>query len=177
LPGKSTEYEARQGFKALIDGLYRKEWIVYSKKTIRRTGKVPDYQCCYTFSTAISNERIKDVKDGRVAFSYRDRRDGNVKKEATLPADEFIRRFLAHVLSNSYMRIRHYGFLSNRNRKVNIARVKNILGGTLVIPVKKPAKVAIFLYRRSSFWHIFYSKYLYTFYIEETLVFNPIYEA
>ena len=126
--GKSTEYGTNEGFKALIDGLYRKEWIVYSKKPFAGPKKVLDYLGRYIFRTAISNERIKGVKGGRVTFAYRDRRDGNRKKEITLTADEFIRRFLLHVLPNSYMRIRHFGFLSNCNRKENITCLKKLLG-------------------------------------------------
>lgn len=126
--GKSLEYEAKEGFKALIDGLYKKEWIVYSKKSFAGPEKVLDYLSRYTFRTAISNERIKGVEDGKGTFAYRDRRDDNRKKEATLAASEFIRRFLCHVLPNSYMRIRHFGFLSNHNRKVNISCLKKLLG-------------------------------------------------
>ena len=124
----SLSYETSEGFKALIDELYGKEWIVYSKKPFAGPEKVLDYLGRYTFRTAISNERIKGVAGGRVIFAYRDRRDDNRKKEITLSADEFIRRFLLHVLPNSYMRIRHYGFLANRNRKANIIQVKKLLG-------------------------------------------------
>ena len=126
--GKSLEHETKEGFKALIDRLYRKEWIVYCRKPFAGPEKVLDYLGRYTFRTAISNERIKGIDAGRVTFTYRDRKDGNRKKEITLTADEFIRRFLAHVLPNSYMRIRHYGFLANRNRKENIMWVKKLLG-------------------------------------------------
>ncbi len=126
--GRSTGHEDDKGLKALVDGLYRKEWIVYSKKPFAGPDKVLDYLGRYVFRTAISNERIKAVSGGKVTFCYRDRRDGNIKKEISLFADEFIKRYLCHVLPNSYMRIRHYGFLSNRGRKVNIARVKKILG-------------------------------------------------
>ncbi|MHB1347355.1 MAG: transposase [Candidatus Humimicrobiaceae bacterium] len=63
-----------------------------------------------------------------VTFTYRDRKDDNRKKDITLSADEFIRRFLLHTLPGSYMRIRHFGFLSNRNRSENIAHLKTLLG-------------------------------------------------
>ena len=125
--GKSAEYESKEGFKALIDGLYKKDWVVYSKRPFAGPEKVLDYLGRYTHRIAISNDRIKSVGDGMVTFTYRDRKSDNRKKEVTLSADEFIRRFLLHVLPGSYTRIRHYGFLSNRNRKVNIARVKNLL--------------------------------------------------
>ena len=126
--GKSTEYESKEGFKALIDGLYRTDWVVYSKNPFAGPKKVLDYLSRYAFRTAISNERIRGAGDGKVTFTYRDRRDGNRKKESTLAADEFIRRFLGHVLPSSYTRIRHFGFLANRNRKENVACVKKLLG-------------------------------------------------
>lgn len=126
--GKSTEYESKEGFKALIDGLYRTDWVVYSKNPFAGPEKVLDYLGRYTHRIAISNERIKYVKDGNVTFTYRDRKDGNKKKDITLSASEFIRRFLAHVLPNFYTRIRHFGFLANSNRKENIACVKKLLG-------------------------------------------------
>ena len=126
--GKSLEFEGREGFSALIDGLYKEDWVVYSKKPFARPEKVLDYLGRYTHRIAISNDRIRSVKDGMVTFTYRDRKDGNLKKEATLSADEFIRRFLLHVLPGSYTRIRHFGFVSNRNRRQNIACVKKILG-------------------------------------------------
>jgi len=125
---KSTEYESIEGLKALIDGLYKKDWIVYSKKPFAGPAKVLDYFGRYTFRTAISSERIKGVCGDKVIFTYRDRKDGNLKKEVTLAADEFIRRFLTHVLPTSFTRIRHFGFLANRNRKINIDCLKEILG-------------------------------------------------
>ena len=126
--GKSAEYESKEGFKDLIDELYREDWVVYSKKPFAGPKKVLDYLSRYAFRTAISNERIKGVKDGRVTFTHRDRRYGNLKKEATLEVSEFIRRFLLHVLPGSFTRIRHFGFLANRNRKENVACVKKLLG-------------------------------------------------
>jgi len=126
--GKSLEFEAKEGFSALIDELYKEDWVLYSKKPFAGPQKALDYLGRYTFRTAISNERIKYVKDGNVTFIYRDRKDSDRKKEATLEASEFIRRFLLHVLPVSFTRIRHFGFVSNRNRKENIACLKKLLG-------------------------------------------------
>jgi len=126
--GKSLEFESRKGFKALIDELYKEDWVVYSKKPFAGPQKALDYLGRYTFRTAISNERIKYVRDGKVTFTYRDRKDSDHKKEATLEASEFIRRFLLHVLPGFFTRIRHFGFVSNRNRKENIACLKKLLG-------------------------------------------------
>ena len=119
--GKSSQFESEGGFRALVDDLYRQDWVVYSKRPFAGPGTVLDYLGRYTFRIAISNDRIKDVTGGMVTFTYRDRKDGNVKKDMTLSAEEFIRRFLLHVLPSSYTRIRHYGFLATRNRKDNIA--------------------------------------------------------
>ncbi|MHB8280755.1 MAG: IS91 family transposase [Candidatus Humimicrobiaceae bacterium] len=126
--GKSLELESKEGFKALIDDLYRTDWVVYSKKPFAGPQRVLNYLSRYTHRIAISNERIKGIKDGNVTFTYRDRRDSNRKKEITLSACEFIRRFLVHVLPGSFTRIRHFGFLGNRNRKENVACVKKLLG-------------------------------------------------
>jgi len=126
--GKSTEYESKEGFKSLIDRLYRKDWIVYSKKPFAGPQKVLDYLGRYTHRIAISNDRIKGVAGDMVTFTYRDRKDSNIKKDITLSAGEFIRRFLTHVLPGSYTRIRHFGFLANRNRSENISCVKKLLG-------------------------------------------------
>ena len=114
--GKSVQFESKEGFSALIDGLYKDDWVVYSKKPFAGPKKVLDYLGRYTHRIAISNERIKHVRDGKVTFTYRDRKGGNRLKESTLSASEFIRRFLSHVLPGSYTRIRHFGFLSNRSR-------------------------------------------------------------
>jgi hypothetical protein len=128
LGGKSAESKSEEGFKTLVDDLYRKDWVVYSKRPFAGPRTVLDYLGRYTHRTAISNERIRCVKGGMVTFTYRDRKDGNIKKEMTLSAEEFIRRFLTHVLPESYTRIRHFGFLATRDRKDNITRVKRLLG-------------------------------------------------
>ena len=126
--GNSTEFESENGFKFLIDDLYKENWVVYSKRPFAGPRTVLDYLGRYTHRIAISNERIRYVTNGMVTFTYRDRKDGNIKKDMTLPAEEFIRRFLIHVLPESYTRIRHFGFLANRNRKDNISCVKKLLG-------------------------------------------------
>jgi len=125
---KSVEFEGKEVFSALINDLYKKDWVVYLKIPFARPQRVLDYLGRYTHRIAISNERIKGIKDGNVTFTCRDRKDGNQKKEVTMAGDEFIRRFLLHVLPTSYTRIRHFGFLANRNRSENISCVKKLLG-------------------------------------------------
>lgn len=86
----------------------------------------------YTQRVALSNNRIlsleKSAEGPLVTFSYRDRKDGNRTRTMTLHADEFLRRFLLHILPNGFMRIRHYGFLANRSRKQKLDRCRELLG-------------------------------------------------
>ena len=81
----------------------------------------------YTHRIAISNNRIISADGGNVSFRWRDYSDGDKQKTMTLKTDEFIRRFLLHVLPNRYVRIRHFGLLANRKRKDNIALCRELL--------------------------------------------------
>ena len=95
--------------------LYQKEWVVYCKPPFKNVSKVIEYLGRYTHRVAISNSRILGAKDGKVTFSWRDYRDGK-KKVMTLAAEEFIRRFMLHILPSGFRKIRHYGILASRNK-------------------------------------------------------------
>jgi hypothetical protein len=97
---------------AVLDRLMQTEWVVYAKPCLSRSESIVRYLARYSHRIAISNQRIESIEDGQVRFSYRDYRDGQTK-QMTLEADEFIRRYLQHVLPKGFMRIRHYGFLAN----------------------------------------------------------------
>ena len=105
----------------------RKSWVVYAKKPFGSPQTVLDYLGRYIHRVALSNDRILQVQDGEVILSYRDRRDGDRKKTMTLEAQEFIRRFLLHVLPDGFMRIRHFGFLANRSKKRVLAQCRKLL--------------------------------------------------
>ena len=105
-----------------------KPWIVYAKRPFAGPRQVLDYLGRYTHRVAISNHRILSLDDGRVTFSYRDRRDHNLKKQMSLDAHEFIRRFLLHVLPPGFMKIRHFGFLANPCKADNLKRIRLQLG-------------------------------------------------
>lgn len=90
--------------------------------------QVLDYVGRYTHRVAISNNRLLDIEDGRVQFRYKDYRHDNQQKIMTVSADEFIRRFLLHVLPDGFHRIRYYGFLGNRYRQQKLARCRQLLG-------------------------------------------------
>jgi len=127
-PGKISGLAMERNFLQLINQLWKKNWVVYSKAPFNGPENVFDYLGRYTHRVAISNHRISKVEDGLVTFRYRDRNDYDRYKHVTIGAQEFIRRFLLHVLPDSYMRIRHYGFLANRCKKQNLARCRELLG-------------------------------------------------
>lgn len=127
-----------EALPALLTQLYAKDWVVYSKPPFGGPAKVLDYLGRYTHRVAISNHRIRAVEDGKVTFSYRDRADGDSLKAITLPAQEFIRRFLLHSLPRSFKRIRHFGFLANRSKARDLPRCRQLLGLPAEVPKPEP---------------------------------------
>jgi hypothetical protein len=117
--------------KALIQAR-EKNWICYAKKPFAGPEQVLSYLGRYTHKIAISNHRIKSIKDGRVIFSYKDRNNDNQTKFMNLDAMEFIRRFLLHVLPKGFMKIRYYGFLANICKKKAVELIRRLIG----IPMK-----------------------------------------
>jgi len=101
---------------------------VYAKPPFAGPQQVLDYVGRYTHRVAISNNRLLDIEDGRVQFRYKDYRHDNQQKIMTVSADEFIRRFLLHVLPDGFQRIRYYGFLGNRYRQQKLALCRQLLG-------------------------------------------------
>ena len=116
-PGQVASLAKPRQFYRLFRSLKEKDWVVYSKEPFAGPDHVMKYLARYTHRVALSNDRIKNVSDGQVTFSYRDRTDNDCVKEMTLPATEFIRRFLLHVLPDGFVRIRHFGFLANAAKK------------------------------------------------------------
>jgi predicted Zn-ribbon and HTH transcriptional regulator len=112
----------------------QKSWVVYAKKPFGSPQTVLDYLGRYTHRVALSNERILSVQNGQVTLSYRDRKDGNRKTTIPLDAQEFIRRFLLHVLPDGFMRIRHFGFLANRAKKHALAQCRKLLKLDAALP-------------------------------------------
>jgi len=115
-------------FQALLDRLYAKSWVVYSKPPFGSPEQVLAYLARYTHRVAISNHRLVRFADGQVTFTYKDYSQAGRVREMTLPAEEFIRRFLLHVLPERLVRIRYFGLLSNRHRQRNLARCRALLG-------------------------------------------------
>ena len=127
LTGEIAHLANEQAFKHLLRELYNQGWVVYCKPSLKNAQKTFEYLGRYTHRVALSNERIVGFNDDRVAFTYRDSSDHDKVKRMTLDAFEFIRRFLLHILPDGFMKIRHFGILSNRNRKTKLARCKQLL--------------------------------------------------
>ena len=104
------------------------EWVIYAKPPFAGPPQVLDYVGRYTHRIAISNNRLLAINDGNVRFRGKDYRHGSRHATMTLTADEFIRRFMIHVLPDGFQRIRYYGFLSNRGRESKLARCRELLG-------------------------------------------------
>jgi hypothetical protein len=110
------------------------EWVVYAKRPFAGPEQVLDYVGRYTHRVAISNNRLLEIDNEKVAFRYKDYRHDSQQKTMTLDAEEFIRRFLLHVLPDGFQRIRYYGFLGNRYREEKLARCRELLD----MPVSEP---------------------------------------
>ncbi len=126
-PGIITPFEKPEKFKELKNTLYSKKWVVHVKEPIKKPEYVLEYLGRYTHRVAISNHRIVSLENGRVTFKYKNQQT-NQMEPTTIEAVEFIRRFLLHVLPKRFVRIRHYGLLSNRNKKSNISKIQLMLG-------------------------------------------------
>jgi hypothetical protein len=136
-PGTITQYATHEGFSGLIRALKSKDWVVFSKKPFAGPQQVLDYIGRYTHRVAISNNRIVNVQDGMVTFTYRDRKDNNTVKLTTVDAGEFIRRFLRHVLPLGFTKIRHFGFLSNKRKKETIQFCRELIGDNTQQPPRE----------------------------------------
>lgn len=125
--GETKELKRKDVFNAYIDKIYKTEWVVYCKPPFGSAEHVLEYLGRYTHRVAISNNRIVALENGYVVFKWRDYSDNNIEKYMTISADEFIRRFLMHILPSKFVKIRHYGILSNRNRITKLNKCKMIL--------------------------------------------------
>jgi hypothetical protein len=125
-------------FATWLQDLRQHDWVVYAKRPLAGPTQVLEYLGRYTHRVAISNERLVSHTDGVVRFRWRDYADGDRVKIMTLAAEEFIRRFLLHVVPDGFVRIRNFGFLANRTRRAKLARCRALLA-----PPPAPATSAI----------------------------------
>ncbi len=125
--GNTSAFANKQSFKRLIQTLRDKQWITYSKQPFGGPEQVLEYLGRYTHRVAITNNRIIEVVGGKVTFNYRDRSDENKVKEMTVKAQEFIRRYLMHILPKGFMKIRYFGFLAHTNKKASIPLLRQLI--------------------------------------------------
>ena len=125
--GNLTSLGGKNRFAQFTDQLYQKEWVVNIQAPFGNPEKVLEYLSRYVFRIAITDRRIIAVKEGKVLFSWKDYRTGLFRK-MKLDVDEFIRRFLLHLLPKGFFKVRYYGIFSSRYRKQNIEKAKELIG-------------------------------------------------
>jgi len=126
--GSVADLAEPEAFRRWLDALYRQDWVVYVKPPFGGAKQVFRYLGRYSHRVAIANSRLVALEDGQVFFRWKDYADDHRTKVMRLTADEFIRRFLLHVLPKRFVRIRHYGLLAGRNVDTKLARCRQLLG-------------------------------------------------
>lgn len=127
MPESEEELNRPEKFEQWLDRLVSRNWVVNSKPPFSGPDEVVRYIGRYTHRIAISNHRIISIANGQIRFSYKDNQEkdkSKMWKEMVLPADQFIERFLWHILPKCYHRIRHYGFLNNGEKHVNLETIR-----------------------------------------------------
>jgi len=133
---KTAALESKPNFQQLINSVSKTKWIAYAKRPFAGPQQVLEYLGRYTHRVAISNNRIISIDNGRVTFTYKDRKREDEIKEMTLDADEFIRRFLLHVLPKGLIKIRYFGFLAHTNKKKDVALIRKLIDPDATLPEK-----------------------------------------
>ena len=126
-PGALAPLKPEAAFGAFLRTLYRQPWVVYAKPPFGSPAHVLHYLARYTHRVAISNHRLVTVTDHTVSFRWKDYRHGGQIRILTLDVDEFLRRFLLHVLPTRFVRIRYFGFLASRARTRGLAQCRQAL--------------------------------------------------
>ena len=134
LPGALQPLAQRKAFHSFLRTLFRHDWVVYAKRPFGGPEHVLHYLARYTHRVAISNHRLVSFADGKVTFRWKDYACGNKSRLMTLAAEEFLRRFLLHVLPHGFVRIRFFGLLANRRRSALLPLCRRLIAdhaGTL----------------------------------------------
>ena len=127
LTGAAKPLADSKQWQALLDTLYKKEWVPFIKETFNGNGNAIKYLARYAYRTAISNARVSDVNAGTVTVSYKDYADNSAKKQMVLAGTEFIRRFLQHVLPQGVHRVRFSGYLANCKKTKCLTLIGNLM--------------------------------------------------
>jgi hypothetical protein len=126
-------------FQQFLRSLFRRDWVVYAKRPFGGPEHVLHYLARYTHRVAISDHRLLSFAEGNVSFRWKDYAHGNKQRKMTLTAHEFLRRFLLHTLPRGFVRIRHFGFLANRNRQPRVSLCRQLL---VAEPLQRAAPAA-----------------------------------
>jgi hypothetical protein len=129
-PGSLQPLASKQTFHAFLRPLFHQDWVVYAKRPFGGPKHVLHYLARYTHRVAISNHRLVSVANGQVTFRWKDYAHGGKRRKMTLTAEEFLRRFMLHVLPRGFVRIRFFGFLANRRRKQLLSLAQQLLGAS-----------------------------------------------
>lgn len=134
--GQLQSVAAAEQFQALVQAATQKKWIVYAKRPFAGPQPVLAYLARYTHRVGITNHRIRaiDVPAKEVTYCYKDYADEARQKEMTIACTEFVRRLRLHILPERFVKIRHYGMLSNRNRHTRIAQARAALPSPSEVP-------------------------------------------
>jgi Putative transposase/Transposase zinc-binding domain len=127
LPGAWAALAAPAAFAAWLGPLYGRDWVVYSKPPFGGPEQVLKYLARYTHRVALSNQRLVALDEAGVTFTWKDYAHGGKQRRLTLAADEFLRRFVRHVLPKGFVKVRHYGLLANRDRAAKLAVCRALL--------------------------------------------------
>jgi hypothetical protein len=128
-----------RAFARFLQSIYRHAWIVDVRKPFGGPEHVLHYLARYTHRVAISNHRLLGMEDGKVTFRWKDYARGGKKCKMTLAAEEFIRRFLLHVLPKGLVSIRYYGWMANRLRRECAAQCRALLAAAAATDPPEPA--------------------------------------
>jgi hypothetical protein len=128
LTGSVTHLNDPRTFQQLLDTLYGRKWVVYAKRPFGGPEQVFRYLGRYSHRVAISNSRLLSVDEDEVSFQWKDYANGHQTKVMRLSVDEFLRRFLLHVLPKGFVRIRHYGLLASVNVATKLPHCRQLLG-------------------------------------------------
>jgi hypothetical protein len=128
LEGDWAGLRAADAFAAWLAPLYGQDWVVYSKPPFGGPAQVLKYLARYTHRVALSNRRLVALEGGAVTFTYKDYARCGKERRLALPAEEFLRRFVQHVLPRGFVKARHYGLLANRERAARLAQARDLLG-------------------------------------------------
>jgi len=125
--GNTETLADQHNFSQLLKESEKKKWITYSKKPFGGPEQVLEYLGRYTHRVGMTNNRIVSIEGGEITFTYRDRADENKQKELAVKAEEFIRRFLLHILPKGFMKIRYFGFLARTKKKICIPLIRQLI--------------------------------------------------